>query len=933
MFTMRVGSREFDICSPFSRFTTAQLCGRLLQDPTCDVSLHAAAREADLNKLTELLQQHVKLDGADSEGQTALHFALRSGSLEIVCALLEAGASPDPPCLPPTSAADVLFILFRLVKIFIYYSVVAWITSKLGIHGLSGVDRYLGRLLSVELVAMLLFYILSRVTMVRGLSIGEAATSFRGDSEFMVIILLDSGFRPRCRDMSLLWIDAVRKGHTGVCRRLMEMGWDIDTRFQDLSSPKDPELITTGLLYACAASHRDLVLLFLSAGADPTLVDSWGRSCLLLALTGENDEEPSSTILKVLLSTGAADYLNVNHFPDDEFSGMSVSRPAWGWPLGLACQRRRVRAVKALLEVGAEPNLQAASGVTALHVACDYYFDIGLVEMVEMLLEHGADANAVTADSWTAVGYLCKTGISPEALALLVAAGARVEFGAGQNTPLQITARYDVSGGRLVELLLQHGANVNATGGKFGNALLAALHRPANEDSQPDVLKVVSDLIRHGADVNFIPDGCFPPIVKAATQNWTQVVELLVENGAVIPPTKEVPLGHDYSTFRRSVLHVPALGYLDPYQSDVFHLLLRHGASPNGDTDFNMSRHRGKTILGYACSFFDLNCVHTARLLLDSGADPNGVDARGRTPMLYATYALSMEHVRMLLKHGAYPLAQEAQEGTPWHSLCKGMAKKRRHQAEEIFHEICGLVEDKWSVNSIWTRDESGKNCLHYLVELGEETHLVRGPGASMSVRRSPAVGLIETFLSRYSTTANADALLDEDNDGHTAFQIAATTGDMVVMAALVEHVFRMECDVAAVVSQPQDPSMPFIPRNLVLTPKLLAHADHEGRTALHMAALNGRISACRFLAENPYRPGTAILTKSGQSPADCAESNEHYVLAEYLLTFKSSEITSEDIARRKVAFLKAHRDKISNSISEELVNAALASFDKKAYD
>jgi len=407
---------------------------------------------------------------------------------------------------------------------------------------------------------------------------------------------------------------------------------------------------------------------------------------------------------------------------------------------------------------------------------------------------------------------------------------------------------------------------------------------------------------------------------------------LLLENGAVIPPTQKVDLGDDGSTFRYSVLHVPVLGYLDPEQSDMFDLLLRHGASPNGDTDFNdMTGYRGKTILGYACSSLQPECVRTAHLLLDSGADPNGVDARGRTPIQYAAYALSLEHVQILLKHGAGPPKQSLQEGAPWHSLCKGVSKKRHSQSEEQFHEICRLVKDKWSVDSIWTRDESGKNCLHYLVELGDETTLVRGPGALIS--RSPAVGLIKTFLSRCGNTASPDVLLDEDNDGHTAFDIAAGTGDVAVMAALDEYVSRIECGAPAVEGEPQDSSVSFTPKELVLKSNLLVHADHEGRTALHIAASNGRISACYFLAENPYSSGLVILNKSGQSPADCAEANGHHLVAEYLLTFKGGDTTSEDIVRRDVAFLKAHRDRVRTYITEDLVEKALGDFFPKEHD
>ncbi|KEF53637.1 uncharacterized protein A1O9_10037 [Exophiala aquamarina CBS 119918] len=737
-----------------------------------------------------------------------------------------------------------------------------WIASKLGIDRFSAQDRDSIRILSIVLVAMLLFYILASATMVKDPSIGGTATAFRGRSEFMILTLLDSGFQPRYKDTSLLWIDAARKGYTGVCRRLAEMGWDIDTPFENVGSPKDRQLITTALLCACAASHKDLVLFLLHNGADPMLVDSWGRSCPLLALMGGNDDESSSSILQTLLSTQATWHLN--RFPIDHDPGAPASRAAWDWPLGVACGYHRVRAVNALLNAGADPKLEAASGLTALHVACDSYFNEGVACIVEMLLEHGANPNAVTSDSWTAVGRLSK---------------AQCESGAGANTPLQIAARYDLSGGRLVELLLQNGANVSVTGGKFGTALLAALHRP---DDEQLVLKVVSDLISHGANVNV-------------------VVELLLKEGAQIPPTQNIDIGGRGST--SSVLHVPILGYLLPHQSDMFRLLLRHGASANGDTDlFDTTSYLGKTILGYACSSSQKEDVRTARLLLENGADPN-------------------DHVRMLLDYEAISSAQDIQTGSPWHSLCKGAAKKRWHyQINKTILDIYGQLKSKGMVNSIWTRDENGKNCLHYLVELDDETLPVYRPSADLSRTTSPASSLIGAFLRDYGTNISPDVFLVEDKDGRTAFQIASGTGDEDVMITLAAHALELNTDAAE--NECRDLS-----RGSIFMRKLFTHADHEGRTALHIAASKGYIYVCQFLAEGLYTPGTIPLTKSGQSLAECAESNGHLMVAEYLSTFKGSETTADDVKKREIARMEAKKIKMQPyiTITKEQVESFFA--------
>ncbi|KAI5855076.1 ankyrin repeat-containing domain protein [Durotheca rogersii] len=865
--------------SPLNRFTTAQLCRRLLHRPSHDVGLHAAAREADLDRLRNLLGQYVELDGAGEKGQTALHLALRSGFPEAV-----------------------------------------WLGSLYGLPSI--LPRYPIRILLVDFAAMLLFYALSLVTTTKGPSIAEAATSFRGNSESAVLMLLDSGFRPQHNDMLLLWIDAVRKGHTGVCSRMARMGWDVDIPFADPDSPEDRQLVTTALLYASAGSHKDLVLFLLGAGADPTLLDSWGRSCLLLAAMSKEDNELNSAILEALLNTDATRYLNVDHLPGGHGLTAWASRRTWGWPLGVVCGNMRVDAVRALLDAGADPNLLAGFGMTALHVACDNYHNSDQVAaMVKMLLKHKADVNTVTSNSWTAVGRVCNAGISPGALSLLLAAGAQVEFGAGENTPLQIAARYDVSDGRLVELLLQHGANANAMGGKFGTALLAALARPNYEGNEELVLKVVSDLLEWRADVNAAPNGCDPPITQAARKNMTQVAELLLKKGAVFPMALEVDVrdGDGGSTSNHSVLHVPILGRLFPNQDDMFRLLLKHGASPNGYTALDGEADCRKTILGYACSSSRNEYVTTARLLLESGADPNAPDVRGKTPMQHAAHALSVEHVRMLLDYNAGPPAQEGVHGgSPWYSLCKDAVDDKAclcgRDEPFKFLEICELLKSKWAVDLAWTRDESGKNSLHYLAGLGNETY-----------RTSPAAKLIGAFLSRYGTGVSPEVFLDEDGNGHTALEIASATGDETVMTVLVAHIFKMHLDAAMEEGDEhyrdiRNPAS-FVSRNSDFMRRLLAHADHEGRTALHIAASEGRIHACRFLAVNPYALEAPRLSNSGQSPADCAKANGHHRVAEYLSTFKGAETTADDLAKRKTIFaMVAPR----LCVTRELVNEVL---------
>ena len=75
-----------------------------------------------------------------------------------------------------------------------------------------------------------------------------------------------------------------------------------------------------------------------------------------------------------------------------------------------------------------------------------------------------------------------------------------------------------------MHLLLEKGADVNAQGGEYGNALQAASHRGHE--------KVMQLLLENGADVN-AEDGEFGnALYEASYKGLEKVVKLLLENGA-----------------------------------------------------------------------------------------------------------------------------------------------------------------------------------------------------------------------------------------------------------------------------------------------------------------------------------------------------------------------------------------------------------------
>ncbi|KAL9082665.1 MAG: hypothetical protein Q9165_008825 [Trypethelium subeluteriae] len=91
--------------------------------------------------------------------------------------------------------------------------------------------------------------------------------------------------------------------------------------------------------------------------------------------------------------------------------------------------------------------------------------------------------------------------------------GGRQEIAASHGAPQEI-----------VEMLLEKGANVNALGGAYGNALQAALHQAQQE--------IVGLLLEKGADIN-AEGGYYGNALQAAShQGWQEMVDFLLEKGA-----------------------------------------------------------------------------------------------------------------------------------------------------------------------------------------------------------------------------------------------------------------------------------------------------------------------------------------------------------------------------------------------------------------
>jgi ankyrin repeat protein len=408
---------------------------------------------------------------------------------------------------------------------------------------------------------------------------------------------------------------------------------------------------TPPLHFAVREGYLDVTRFLLDHGADPGSYQTYAFRDTLLTMARERNHDDVAELLLEYLSRRSTVVEGLEEF----FK---------------ACRGGDLATLKSELE--RNPALASAAsdtGDTALHQAVDG----NQSEIVDLLLDHGANPDAQRADGVRPINVAIRRNNIPLAQKLLArgvpyniyiaavfgdtkyvqtaldtdSSLANFEDSSHVHPLTAATNRNDLE---MVKLLLAHGANPSLPeeGAPLGQPLWTAVYRRQHE--------IAKLLLEHGANPNTAPESSGSALFQARGDE--ELTRLLIEHGAVdnsgdmrefqmlvgdneLSKVEEYlkrspELLEDESAFwGEGILSGPANGN----RRDMIELLMRYGARVPDVTKWG--------------PYYYFKHYETAKLLLERGMNPNHLNWLEVSLLHYMAQQGDLQKAQLLLDHGA----------------------------------------------------------------------------------------------------------------------------------------------------------------------------------------------------------------------------------------------------------------------------------------
>ena len=309
-----------------------------------------------------------------------------------------------------------------------------------------------------------------------------------------------------------------------LCLAKIEQGADIDALDKEGWTP---------LMHAAGKGYEKVLPLLLERGAD---VNKQASSTPLISAMWKHGGIPE--IVSTLISKGA----DVNAVGAHDLTAlMRAARYGHKW------------AVSFLIENGAGVDSITDEGASALHFAAlEGHSEVAQlllkggcnpnrattdvaritplqravmerhIDVVRVLLEHGADVDATNSADLAALNIAAENG-PPAIVELLLTHGARIDIQSSVTGATPLSGACQNAQANILDLLLEHGADADFVGPNGFTPLFQAV-----EYGTPGMVR---SLIQRGADVNAVVEGC-TPLHLAAMFGKNETAQLLIEHEA-----------------------------------------------------------------------------------------------------------------------------------------------------------------------------------------------------------------------------------------------------------------------------------------------------------------------------------------------------------------------------------------------------------------
>ncbi|XP_071572545.1 uncharacterized protein [Temnothorax nylanderi] len=617
---------------------------------------------------------------------------------------------------------------------------------------------------------------------------------------------------------------AALNGHLEVVNALILKGGDINARVLSGCTP---------LHYAVETGQESVANILLKHGANVNAVNKLYNNTPLLCAAKDGHEGIVEDLLK---NKADASIATVTSFT----------------PLHLAAENGHLGIVAALLNHGVNIHAKAQNNATPLYCSADG----GCKEVAELLIKNGAEINARDNNNLTPLLIAALKG-HENIVDLLIKNKAKLDATTDDGrTPLHLAALKGHKG--IVDLLIKNKAEVNAKTFDGITPLLLAV-RNGCEDA-------VVSLIRNGAKVNIRDNNGITPLHAAVVEGHKDIVNLLIRNKAQV----DVRDFADYTPLHAAV---------EAGHKEIVKILAANGANVNV---------RGN-IMTPLSSAIKYNHREIVEVLISNRVN---VDAEGIELLSLAVFAGYRDIVEILLENKVYVNMKDPEISA---LLCLAVSKGHKDVVKVLMAR--GADVNDTTVNNITPLYSAAHEGYEEIVEI-----LIAG-GANVNFKSN--IGITPLHIAALSGHGKVvKVLLDnkaninvKTNDNKTPLEVAAAYGYLQVVRMLLQYrkmdINAKDEDGFTILHIASQEGRLEVVKYLVDEGSDINAKNTSGTKPIHIAATEGHKDTVKFFLSK----GLSINDRGAfnQTLLHYAAKKGHLELAKYLIT-QGADVNAKDV-------------------------------------